>query len=97
MPLYSVMLAAVPWWAFLMMPLMMLGMGVMMWLMMRMMMGMNHGSHQGPAHQGSGQIPTGSESEEALRRQVVELQERLSAMEAKSDRHSSARKEGENS
>ncbi len=32
-----------PWWVFLLMPFMMLGMGLMMWVMMRMMMGM--GSH----------------------------------------------------
>jgi hypothetical protein len=87
-----------PWWAFLMMPLMMLGMGAMMWLMMRMMMGMDHGSHQGPARQGSGQPLAESESEvEALRWQVAELQERLTAMEAKSEHDGSAPKEGEDS
>lgn len=84
--LQVILLAAAPWWVFLMMPLMMLGMGLMMWLMMRMMMGMDHGSHQGPAHPGGGEPPTGSESEvEVLRRQVVELQERLTAMEANSE------------
>jgi len=37
-----------PWWAFVMMPLMMLGMAVMMWFMMRMMMGMGgHGAGHG--------------------------------------------------
>ncbi len=37
-----------PWWAFLLMPLMMLGMGLMMWFMMRMMMGMgSHGASHG--------------------------------------------------
>ncbi len=98
MPLYSVLLAAFPWWVFLMMPLMMLGMGLMMWLMMRMMMGMDHRSHEGLAHQSGGQLPSGSESEvEALRRQVAELQERLTAMEANSERHNSAPKEGEGS
>ncbi len=35
-----------PWWVFLMMPFMMLGMGLMMWLMMRMMM-MGMDDHSG--------------------------------------------------
>ena len=74
-----------PWWAFLMMPLMMLGMGAMMWLMMRMMMGMDHGSHDG-THPGGEQGTKAGESEvDELRRQVRELQERLAAMEAGSE------------
>ena len=96
MPLHSVVLAVVPWWAFVMMPLMMLGMGLMMWLMMRMMMGMNHGSHEGSAHQGGGQPPTGSEPEvEVLRRQVAELQQRLAATEASSETQARRSLEGE--
>ena len=74
-----------PWWVFLMMPFMMLGMGIMMWFMMRMMMGM--GGH-GAGH-GSPDPTKASCSEQAtelevdsLRRQVGELQDRLAAMEA---------------
>ncbi len=89
-------LAAFPWWAFLFMPLMMLGMGMMMWLMMRMMMGMDHGSDQGSAHLGTGQPPTGSQSEvEALRRQVAELQGRLEAMESGAEARERGQVEGE--
>ncbi len=69
-----------PWWVFLMMPLMMLGMGLMMWFMMRMMMGM--GSH-GPSH-GSDDSPAAVRGEEvadsdvaSLRQQLAELQQRL--------------------
>jgi hypothetical protein len=77
--------AGIPWWAFLMMPFMMLGMGLMMWFMMRMMMGMDHGSH-GTAHPSSEQGTRAGESEvDALRRQVSDLQERLAAMEAGSE------------
>ena len=92
---HSILLVAAPWWIFLMMPLMMLGMGIMMWLMMRMMMGMDHGSGQESTHL-SGQGAAGPESEvEALRQQLAELQERLAAMEASSERPSPAPKEGE--
>jgi hypothetical protein len=74
--------AGVPWWAFLMMPIMMLGMG----LMMRMMMRMDHGSRDGTAHLGGEQSTKAGESEvEALRRQVSDLQERRAAMEAGSE------------
>ncbi|MEK7247014.1 MAG: hypothetical protein AAB092_00930 [Chloroflexota bacterium] len=74
----------VPWWVFLMMPLMMLGMCLMMWLMMRMMMGMDHGS----GHASPPAVPPrddeSSDSEAAsLRRQIAELHERLAAMEVK--------------
>ena len=74
----------VPWWAFLMMPIMMLGMGLMMWLMMRMMMGMDHGS----GHASPPSVPPrddeSSDSEVAsLRRQTAELHERLAALEGK--------------
>ena len=73
----------IPWWAFLMMPIMMLGMGLMMWFMMRMMMRMDHGSRDGTAHPGGEQSTKAGESEvKALRRQVSDLQERLAAMEA---------------
>ena len=75
-----------PWWAFLMMPVMMLGMGLMMWFMMRMMMGM--GGH-GPSH-GSTDSPAAARGEQvadsevsSLRQQVAELQQRLAAMESK--------------
>ncbi len=74
-----------PWWAFLMMPLMMIGMGLMMWFMMRMMMGMGghgapHGSTGPPA---AARSEEGSGSEVAvLRRQLAELQQRLAAMES---------------
>jgi len=74
-----------PWWAFLMMPVMMLGMGLMMWFMMRMMMGM--GDH-GPSH-GSTDSPAAARGEQAadsevasLRQQVTDLQQRLAAMES---------------
>jgi hypothetical protein len=94
--LLSSLLAVVPWWAFLMMPLMMLGMVVMMWLMMRMMMGMNHGSHEGAAHAGGEQstAPSGSEVE-ALRQQVAELQERLAAMGGEPETQARRSEEGE--
>jgi len=73
----------IPWWAFLMMPVMMLGMGLMMWFMMRMMMGMDHGSHNSTAHPGREQGTKAGESEvDALRRQVSDLKGRLEAMEA---------------
>jgi hypothetical protein len=80
-------LAAVPWWAFLMMPLMMLGMALMMWLMMRMMMGMDHGSHDGAGRADPELSPGAGESEvDELRRHVTELQERLAAMESQAPR-----------
>ena len=73
-----------PWWVFLMMPLMMLGMGLMMWLMMRMMMG-DHG-----ASPGSTDSPAAARGEEAadsevasLRQQLAELQRRLATVEAR--------------
>jgi hypothetical protein len=73
----------VPWWAFLMMPIMMLGMGIMMWLMMRMMMGMDHGSSHGSPQTTAEQSNRAGDSEvDSLRREVVELQERLAAREA---------------
>ncbi len=75
-----------PWWVFLMMPLMMLGMGLMMWFMMRMMMGM--GGH-GASH-GSTDSPAAARGEEAadsevasLRQQLAELQRRLATVEAR--------------
>ena len=79
-----------PWWAFLMMPLMMLGMGLMMWFMMRMMMGpgghgASHGSTDSPA---AARGEEGSGSEVAvLRRQLAELQQRLAAMESRPGGH----------
>ena len=86
----------VPWWAFLMMPLMMLGMGVMMWLMMRMMMGMDHGSHDGTAHPGGEESTrVGEPDVDTLRRQVAELQEQLVAMEADSETQAPRSEEGE--
>lgn len=75
-----------PWWVFLMMPLMMLGMGLMMWFMMRMMMGMgghgaSHGSTDSPA---AARGEEGSGSEVAvLRQQLAEFQQRLAAMESR--------------
>ena len=75
----------VPWWGFLMMPFMMLGMALMMWLMMRMMMGMDHGSGHGthPSEGPSGEQRTDSDVE-SLRRQVVDLQNRLAGIESSS-------------
>lgn len=69
-----------PWWAFLMMPFMMLG----MWLMMRLMMGMGgHGAAHGPGD--TSQKPAGHPEDEAevasLRREVDELRSRLAAVE----------------
>lgn len=73
----------VPWWAFLMMPIMMLGMGLMMWFMMRMMMGMDHGSSHAAPQTTAEQSNRAADSEvDSLRRQVVELRERLAAMAA---------------
>ena len=74
-----------PWWVFLMMPFMMLGMGIMMWFMMRMMMGMGgHGAgHGSPDPTEASRSEQATESEvDSLRRQVGELQDRLAAMEA---------------
>jgi len=72
----------VPWWAFLMMPIMMLGMGLMMWFMMRMMMGMDHSSSHGSPQTAVEQSNRAADSEvDSLRRQVAELQERLAAIE----------------
>ena len=81
----------VPWWAFLMMPIMMLGMGLMMWLMMRMMMrmmmGMDDHSQDGGAQAGGEQSTRPDESEvDELRRQVSELQKRLAVMERQAPR-----------
>jgi hypothetical protein len=88
--------AGVPWWVFLMMPLMMLGMGLMMWLMMRMMMGMDHSGTHVPPERGRspGEQVAGSEVD-LLRRQVAELQERLAAMEGGSRRETSGSEKGE--
>jgi hypothetical protein len=73
----------VPWWAFLMMPIMMLGMGLMMWFMMRMMMWTDHGSSHGSPQTTAEQSNRSGDSEvDSLHRQVVESQERLAAMEA---------------
>ena len=73
-----------PWWAFLMMPVMMIGMGAMMWFMMRMMMDMGgHGSSHATDSGVSAMHEQASDSEVAsLRQQVNELQQRLAAMEA---------------
>lgn len=66
-----------PWWVFLMMPFMMLGMGLMMWFMMRMMMGMgSHGASHGP-----GGSPEGEAEVKSLRREVEELRSRLAAVD----------------
>src|SRR3989304_5177153 len=69
-----------PWWVFLMMPFMMLGMGIMMWFMMRMMMGMGgHGAGHGspdPTEASLNEQATESDVD-SLRRQVGELQDRL--------------------
>jgi hypothetical protein len=73
----------IPWWAFLMMPVMMIGMGLMMWFMMRMMMGMDHSSSHGSPQTTAEQSNRAADSEvDSLRRQVAELRERLAAMEA---------------
>jgi hypothetical protein len=75
------------------MPVMMLGMGLMMWLMMRMMMGMGHGSSHGSPQTTAEQGSRAADSEvDSLRRQVAELQERLTAIET-----GTAGLEGENS
>jgi hypothetical protein len=72
----------IPWWAFLMMPIMMLGMGLMMWFMMRMMMGMDHGSGHAAPQTTAEQSNRAADSEvDSLRRQVAELQQRLAAIE----------------
>ena len=87
-----------PWWVFLMMPLMMLGMGLMMWFMMRMMMGMGgHGAgHGSPDPTEASRSEQATESEvDALRRQVGELQERLAAMKASSETQAPRSEEGE--
>ena len=87
-----------PWWAFVMMPLMMLGMAVMMWFMMRMMMGMGgHGAgHGSPDPTEASRSEQATESEvDALRRQLAELQERLAAMEAGSETQAPRSEEGE--
>ena len=70
-----------PWWAFLMMPVMMLGMGLMMWFMMRMMMGMgSHGTSHGASDAPKPGAGHGSEGEVAsLRREVEALRRRLEA------------------
>lgn len=73
-----------PWWAFLVMPFMMIGMGLMMWYMMRMMMGMGgHGESHGPGD--TLQRPVahadGQREVESLRREVEELRSRLAAVE----------------
>ena len=87
-----------PWWVFLMMPFMMLGMGLMMWFMMRMMMGMGgHGAgHGSPDPTEASRSEQATESEvDALRRQLAELQERLAAMEAGSETQAPRSEEGE--
>jgi len=87
-----------PWWVFLMMPLMMLGMGLMMWFMMRMMMGMGgHGDgHGSPDPTEVSRSEQATESEvDALRRQLAELQERLAAMETGSETQPPRSEEGE--
>jgi len=75
-----------PWWAFLMMPLMMLGMGLMMWLMMSMMMGVGgHGASDRPRDSSAalrGEQAAADSEVASLRRQLAELQERLAAVEA---------------
>ena len=70
-----------PWWVFLMMPFMMLGMGLMMWLMMRMMMGMgSHGASHGASDAPKPEAGHGSEEEVAsLKREVEALRRRLEA------------------
>ncbi|OGT25313.1 MAG: hypothetical protein A2Z17_04480 [Gammaproteobacteria bacterium RBG_16_66_13] len=69
-----------PWWVFLMMPVMMGGMGLMMWLMMRMMMG-SHGSH-GASEPPKPAGDQGSVEEMAsLRSEVEVLRRRLAALE----------------
>ena len=87
-----------PWWVFQMMPLMMLGMGLMMWFMMRMMMGMGgHGAGHGspdPTEASLNEQATELEVD-ALRRQLAELQERLAAMEAGSETQAPRSEEGE--
>ena len=73
-----------PWWVFLMMPLMMLGMGFMMWFMMRMMMGMGgHGASHGAGDtsQKPAAHPEGEAEVEFLRREVKELRRRLGTVE----------------
>ncbi len=78
---------SVPWWAFLMMPLMMLGMALTMWLMMQMMMGMDHRSQSGDTQVGGEQGTRPSESElDDLRRHVIEVQERLEAVGSQAPR-----------
>ena len=87
-----------PWWVFLMMPFMMLGMVAMMWFMMRMMMGMGgHGAgHGSPDPTEASRSGQATESEaDALRRQLAELQERLAAMEAGSETQAPRSEEGE--
>ena len=87
-----------PWWVFLMMPFMMLGMGIMMWFMMRMMMGMGgHGAGHGspdPTEASLNEQATGSDVD-SLRRQLAELQERLAAMEADSETQALRSEEGD--
>jgi len=87
-----------PWWVFLMMPFMMLGMVAMMWFMMRMMMGMcGHGAgHGSPDPTEASRSEQATESEvDSLRRQVGELQDRLAAMEADSETQAPRSEEGE--
>ena len=87
-----------PWWVFLMMPLMMLGMGLMMWFMMRMMMGMggHAAAHGSPDPTEASRSEQATESEvDALRRQVGDLQDRLAAMEAGSETQAPLSEEGE--
>src|SRR3972149_708914 len=87
-----------PWWAFVMMPLMMLGMAIMMWFMMRMMMGMGgHGAGHGspdPTEASLNEQATESDVD-SLRRQLAELQERLAAMEADSETQAPRSEEGD--
>ena len=86
-----------PWWVFLMMPFMMLGMGIMMWLMMRLMgMGGHGAGHGSPDPTEASRSEQATESEvDSLRRQLAELQERLAAMEAGSETQAPRSEEGE--
>ncbi len=75
MPFYAALSDGPPWWAFLFMPLMMLGMALMMWFMMRMMMGHDMGSSTGSHGAQPGELET-------LRAEVARLNKRLAAMES---------------
>jgi hypothetical protein len=73
-----------PWWVFLIMPFMMIGMGLMMWFMMRMMMGMGgDGASHGPGDASQKPVahPEGEAEVESLRQEVEQLRSRLTAVE----------------